>query len=152
MEEEIKLFNKENEEFNFKKILLIIILVFFIASGTSYLVLELYTTESGAEEDEEQVGPYHSLGDFVVNLSTGNRQFLRVSIVVELDTEEVTIEIEEKTPRIQDTINSTLRAQELEHIEEPGTPVLKNELKGELNQILNKGQITEIWFTEILVQ
>ena len=136
-----------------KSIFVLALVVFFIAAGTSYFILNFFTSDSGAEENgQQQVGPSYNLGDFVVNLQGAARQFLRVSIVVQVEEEEVITEIEEKTPRMEDMVNKTLRSQNLEDIEDPGTPVLKQELKNGLNRILSTGEITEIWFTEILVQ
>ena len=146
------MFKNKEGEFQIKHIILLIMIIFIMAAGTSYLLLQFYITESGAEEEKEQAGPFHSLGDFVVNLQASSRQFLRVKIVVEAENNQVITELEDKTPQTEDKINTILRGMNLKDIEEPGIPSLKKELKNKLNQILSSGEITSIWFTEILVQ
>ena len=147
------MFGTDENGIDVKTLIVMIIIVFVVALGTSYFVLQYFTTEAGeAEEDLQELGPNYKLGDFVVNLQGARRQFLRLNIVLEVENEEVISEIEDKMPRVEDIVVTTLRAQKIEQIEEPGTPTLKQNLKIELNQILTSGDVRDVWFTEFLVQ
>ncbi|AZO94049.1 flagellar basal body-associated FliL family protein [Halocella sp. SP3-1] len=143
-----------NEGLSFKSILGIALLMVVIAIGTSYGFMKFITTNDNSPVlNENAIGPTYSLGDFVVNLSgTRGYQYIRASIVVEVSTDNVITELEKRSPQVRDSIIGILRDQQVADIEEPGARVIKNRLITKLNDILRTGDITQVWFTQLVVQ
>ena len=144
----------KKEGVSFKTILGIGILMFLIAAGTSYgFITFINYNDDPQQATKNSIGPTYSLGDFVVNLS-GNRgyQYIQASIVVEVSTDNVIAELDKRSPQIRDGIISILREQEVDDIEEPGATVIKNRIITQLNEILLTGEITQVWFTQLVVQ
>lgn len=142
------------EGMNFKSILGIALLMIVIAAATSYGFMLFFTNDDTTEQvNKSSIGPTYSLGDFVVNLS-GSRgyQYIKASIVVEVSTDAVIDELEKRSPQVRDGIISILRDQKVADIEEPGAKVIKNRILTKLNEILGTGDITRVWFTQLVVQ
>lgn len=142
------------EGLSFKSIMGIALLMVVIAVGTSYGFMRFLNTNNNTQViNENAIGPTYSLGDFVVNLSgTRGYQYIRASIVVEVSTENVIAELEKRGPQIRDNIIGILRDQQVADIEEPGARVIKNRVITKLNDILRTGDITQVWFTQLVVQ
>ncbi len=133
----------------------IIIIIIIFAAGISYGIMNYLLPGDGKAESvqEKKIGPTFTLGDFVVNLGGGSGyQYIKASIVVEISNSDLLKELEKRNPQIRDKIISILREQKLENIEEPGADNIKNQIKAELNRILNNGDITRVWFTQLVVQ
>lgn len=143
-----------NEGLSFKSILGIALLVVLIAVGTSYGFMRFLTTNNNVQTANKiTIGPTYSLGDFVVNLSgTRGYQYIKASIVVEVSTDNVISELEKRSPQVRDGIISILRDQKVADIEEADANVIKNRIMAKLNDILGTGDITRVWFTQLVVQ
>ncbi|MFW6380953.1 MAG: flagellar basal body-associated FliL family protein [Bacillota bacterium] len=133
------------------------ILMIIIAAATSYGFMTYYApgqeTNGNGGENSKKIGHTYDLGEFVVNLSeTSGRQFIKASVVVEVSQKDLVEELDQRSPQVRDIIISILRDQEIEDIEEPGATTIKNMIKTELNRVLNKGEITDVWFTQLVVQ
>jgi flagellar basal body-associated protein FliL len=144
---------------SFKTLLILLLVMVVLTAVMSYTFLSLFTARDVSQNDEEvkkqdaKLGPTFSLGDFVVNLSgTGGYQFVRASIVVEVDDQKVVSELEKRSPQIRDIIILTLRDQKIEDIEEPGARVIKNQIMAKINEVLTSGRIMNVWFTQLVVQ
>ena len=85
---------------------------------------------------------------------TGSRgyQYVQASIVVEVSTDNVIDELEKRNPQIRDCIIAILRDQTVADIEEPDAQTIKNRIMASLNSLLYTGQITQVWFTQLVVQ
>ena len=132
----------------------LVLLIIVIAAGTSYGVMRFFdSSPANSKTLSEKVGPTYSLGDFVVNLSgSGGYQFIKASIVVEVDEDKVVSELEKRSPQIRDRIITIMRGSDIEAIREPDAKSIKNLIINSLNTILNKGNITNVWFTKLVVQ
>lgn len=141
------------EGLTFKSIMGIMILMIIIAAGTSYGFMRLMAINNGNRVNETTIGPTYSLGDFVVNLSgTRGYQYIQASIVVEVTTENVLDELDKRSPQIRDGIISILRDQKVVDIEEPDAEVIKNRIMAVLNDMLKTGNVSQVWFTQLVVQ
>lgn len=129
-------------------------LVIVIAAGTSLGLLWYMSQDSAPEEGEEQtMGPTYQIGDFTVNLSgSGGYQYLQTNIVVEVSDEDVINELDSRSPQVQDAILTTLRSQSMEQIQEPGANQIKQELANNINEVIQHGEIENVWFTQFVVQ
>jgi flagellar basal body-associated protein FliL len=132
----------------------LVLLIIVIAAGTSYGVMRFFNSEPAkTQETSDKVGPTYSLGNFTANLAgSGGYQFIKASIVVEVDDDKVISELEKRSPQIRDQIITILRESNLEAVREPGANIIKHLMINNLNNILNKGQITNVWFTKLVVQ
>ncbi len=149
----------EEGQMNYKMLALIVVLVIII-TGVASFTFFTYFSVSGDEENKENeiksvedIRPTYSVGNFTVNISNNNRiSFVRASVVFELENAEMTEELDKRSSQIRDRIISTLRAQNQEILEEPGADTIKQIVKDKVNEILISGRITNVWFTELVVQ
>lgn len=141
------------EGLTFRSVLAIAVLMLVIAAGTSYGFMMFFMHGSTERAREVTIGPTYSLGDFVVNLTAGRGyQYIQASIVVEVSTENVIEELEKRSPQIRDCIIAILRDQTVTDIEEADAQTIKNRIMVSLNSLLLTGQITQVWFTQLVVQ
>ena len=108
----------------------------------------------GRNQNLIKVGPMVPLDKFIVNLSSDSgSRYLRVSMNLELSSEDMQAEVEKKTPLIRDIIIKVLSAKSYEEISTiRGKESLKDELVTELNKIFADGRIENVFFTEFVVQ
>jgi flagellar FliL protein len=137
---------------------LIVILVIVI-TGVASFTFFTYFSVSGDEENKEEVQsiedirPTYQVGDFTVNISNNNQiSFVRASLVFELENAELAEELDKRSSQIRDRIISTLRAQNEEILEEPGADTIKEIVQEQINQLLISGEVTNVWFTDLVVQ
>jgi flagellar FliL protein len=103
---------------------------------------------------EELLGPIFPLDTFIVNLADkGGKRYLRVSIDLELDSEKLESEIKKRLPQIRDSILSILPTKRFEDISSAkGKTDLRDQMLASINELLARGQITNIYFKEFVVQ
>jgi flagellar protein FliL len=91
---------------------------------------------------------------FIVNLmDSANIRYVKVMMEVELSSADVSAEIEEKKPALRDMVISLLSNRTYsELLGVRGKTQLREELLRRMNQILNSGTVTRIYFTEFVVQ
>jgi flagellar FliL protein len=148
----------EEGQMNYKMLALIVILVIII-TGVASFTFFTYFSVSGDEENREEVQsiedirPTYQVGDFTVNISNNNQiSFVRASLVFELENAELAEELDKRSSQIRDRIISTLRGQNEEILEEPGADTIKEIVKEQVNQLLISGKVTNVWFTDLVVQ
>lgn len=148
----------EEGQMNYKMLASIVILVIII-TGVASFTFFTYFSVSGDEENREEVQsiedirPTYQVGDFTVNISNNNQiSFVRASLVFELENAELAEELDKRSSQIRDRIISTLRAQNEEILEEPGADTIKEIVKEQINQLLISGKVTNVWFTDLVVQ
>jgi flagellar FliL protein len=100
------------------------------------------------------VGPIHELDKFVVNLITKRgKRYLRVKISLELDSENVLGELETKKVVLSDAIIDTLTSRTKQELStSKGKNRLKDELMSRINASLVDGEVTNVFFTEFIIQ
>jgi flagellar protein FliL len=94
------------------------------------------------------------LDSFIVNLADpGGKRYLSTRIVLELNDKKVVPSLEKKVPEMRDKILIILPTQTFEDIQSvEGKNALRATLISALNDILEEGQITNIFFQEFVVQ
>ena len=103
---------------------------------------------------EELLGPIYPLDTFIVNLADkGGKRYLRITIDLELDGEELESEITKRLPQVRDSILTILPTKRFEDISSAkGKTALRDEMLERINGMLARGQITNIYFKEFVVQ
>ncbi len=104
--------------------------------------------------DDLAVGPMYPLDKFTVNLMSENgRRYLVVKMNLEEDSEELTPELDKKTPMIRDIVISILSSKTVEEITTAkGKEKLKEEIIAQINRHLDDGEIRHVYFTEFVIQ
>ncbi len=99
-------------------------------------------------------GSMHKMEPFLVNLADpGQLRYLKVTLHVESNQEKVSEEYEKRVPQLRDAILIILSGKCYKDIMNPeGKTVLREEIKGKLNQLLITFKVQNIYFTEFVVQ
>jgi flagellar protein FliL len=94
------------------------------------------------------------LESFVVNLADDDEQmYLRMSMVIELTNEEVKQEVTSKLSLIKDCVLKVLpQKKSKEIISASGRLALSEEIMDKLNLLLKNGSVSNIFFTEYMIQ
>jgi len=154
-----------------KKVIIIISIAmfFFMAAigGGFYLLwskmaqmntagAETTATEEGAEGEEEPdtIGPMYSLDSFVVNLAeAGGNRYLRVTMELELADEVLRAELDQRLPQVRNAMLMILPSKKAEDINTvDGKLALRDQLIDEINSFMATGEVTNIYFTEFVIQ
>lgn len=93
--------------------------------------------------------------EFIVNLKDENKdKFLKIKVYLGGDSEnkKLKAELESYKPQIEDSINKILRSKVSTDFTVEGEAQLKNEIKTSINSLLVKGQVTNVYFTDLIIQ
>ena len=103
---------------------------------------------------EELLGPIFSLETFIVNLADkGGKRYLRITIDLELDKEELESEVSKRLPQVRDSILTILSTKHFEDIRTAkGKTALRDQMQEKINDLLARGQVTNIYYKEFVVQ
>ncbi len=99
-------------------------------------------------------GPMYSLETFIVNLAeeNGNR-YLRVTMDLEMSDESVREEIKARLPQIRNALLMILPSKRIRDIStSQGKDALRQQIIDAINQLLPKGKIRNVYFTEFVIQ
>lgn len=144
-----------------KKTLLIIMIVLIVlagsAAGAYFYFLKPAGNEDGAVKKKAVTEERESLdmGEVVVNLSgSGGSHYLRVKIVIEYPKDKkLAEELKKKKHTVSDAIITTLRSKTYTDVSAANSAIaLKKSIMDEVNNNLESGEITGVYFTDFLVQ
>ncbi len=99
-------------------------------------------------------GSMYKMEPFLVNLADpGQLRYLKITLHVESNQEKISEEYEKRVPQIRDAILIILSGKCYKDImNSEGKTVLREEIKGKLNQLLTSFKVQNIYFTEFVVQ
>jgi len=110
--------------------------------------------KEGSVIDTPNKGKIVTLSPIVVNLrDTGGSRYLKVSIGMETNNDDVVKEIKDISIQLSDFLNerlSNVRIQEIDNL--AGRNKLKRELMQGTNELLEKGAVTQLYFSEFVIQ
>ncbi|RUM63850.1 MAG: flagellar basal body protein FliL [Sulfurimonas sp.] len=100
------------------------------------------------------IGILYPLDTFTVNLkSDAGRRYLKVTMSLELEGEELSLELDAKSPVIRDRIIRILTSKMLEEISsKKGKQKVSQQIIDVLNAMISDGTIRGIYFTEFIIQ
>jgi flagellar FliL protein len=101
-----------------------------------------------------EIGILYPLDTFTVNLkSDSGRRYLKVTLSLELEGEELSLELDAKTAVLRDRIIRILSSKTLEEISsKKGKQKVSQQIMDTLNSMISDGQIKGIYFTEFVIQ
>lgn len=100
------------------------------------------------------IGVLYPLDTFTVNLkSDAGRRYLKVTMSLELEGAELSLELDAKSPVLRDRIIRILTSKTLEEISsKKGKQKVSNQIMDTLNAMISDGTIKGIYFTEFVIQ
>lgn len=170
---------KEKKSSNMLMIVIIIVLVLIIILGAvGFLLLsggdeeversapqaqeksltQTKKSSQSAEFDDSRklsdIGVLYPLDTFTVNLkSDAGRRYLKVTMSLELDGSELSLELDAKSPVIRDRVIRILTSKTLEEISsKKGKQKVSQQIMDTLNAMIADGTIKGIYFTEFVIQ
>lgn len=172
---------KEKKSSNMLMIIIIVVLVLIIAIGGVVAVLMMGSDEedvtasapqaveksvsntrtnssshssSMSSRNLKDIGILYPLDTFTVNLkSDSGRRYLKVTLSLELEGEELSLELDAKTAVLRDRIIRILTSKTLEEItSKKGKSKIENQIMDTLNAMISDGKIKGIYFTEFVIQ
>lgn len=131
---------------------------FFIMWSKVNTIQTLAATPEAEEEvaaaPEFKIGPIQPLDTFIVNLADeGGARYLRTTMKLELADDQSVDFLQKRLPLIRDSILMILPTKRYEDISSvEGKKTLRDELIAKLNVIMVPGSVSNIYFTEFVVQ
>jgi len=101
-----------------------------------------------------EIGPIYPLDPFTVNLKSANEtRYLKCTINLEIDSPDTQPELDKIKPAIRDLVIRILSSKTVPEISTAkGKEKLKAEIKKNINAILPKGEIRNVYFTAFVIQ
>ena len=111
-------------------------------------------TSGNGKVQAAALGPLYSLDTFIVNLAdAGRSRYLRVSMDLELAASTDAGELSERLPQVRDSILMILPSKQFDEIASmEGKIALRDEIIAKLNSLFANEVVTNIFFTEFVVQ
>jgi flagellar FliL protein len=111
------------------------------------------TSENGKAQ-AAALGPLYSLDTFIVNLAdAGRSRYLRVTMDLELAQSADAGKLNERLPQVRDSILMILPSKQFDDIAGmEGKIALRDEILAKLNSLFGYNVVTNIFFTEFVVQ
>ena len=112
------------------------------------------STKYDGSRQLSDIGILYPLDTFTVNLkSDSGRRYLKVTLSLELEGEELSLELDAKSPVLRDKIIRILTSKTLEEISsKKGKQKVSQQIMDTLNAMISDGTIRGIYFTEFVIQ
>ncbi|MEC4681434.1 MAG: flagellar basal body-associated FliL family protein [Nitrospirota bacterium] len=113
-----------------------------------------HAKETKGEEHSEETGPVMALDPFLLNLADRDElRFLKVSIKLELDRPEENTDFQNKVPAIRDALLVLLSSKESQLLRTVnGKRRIREEIMTRVNGVMNRGKISNVFFTDFIIQ
>lgn len=101
-----------------------------------------------------EIGPMVNIDEFIVNIISGDTpHYVKASLTVELTSEDVQLEVEQRMPQVRDAILLLIGNKTYEELQDlQGKRQLKAELTSKISSFLQTGKVRAIYFTNFVVQ
>jgi flagellar FliL protein len=112
------------------------------------------SSDYGSTRQLSEIGVLYPLDTFTVNLkSDAGRRYLKVTMSLELEGEELSLELDAKSAVLRDRIIRILTSKTLEEISsKKGKAKVETQIMDTLNSMISDGKIKGIYFTEFVIQ
>lgn len=131
--------------------MLIIIAAVVVVLGLGATVGYLMLTRDSATNANQKTGPLFETDEFTVNAANSYSHYIKAQFALEMSSDKVKKELDEKKPILRDAIIKVLSTQPFEILNtQKGKEDLKEALIREINSFLSKGQITGVYIESII--
>lgn len=138
-----------------KNTLLIVLILLILVGGGTFAGTYYFVSKNNATEPVVIEEAFIEVGEIFVNLSDeGSKRYVKLNMAVSYDktNKELAQEIEEKSVVIRDVSIFYIKACKAKDFEPENETVLKGELISRINKKLTKGQLKDIYISDIIVQ
>lgn len=140
-----------------KLIVILLIITMLIVVGLAcffgYMMLVKKPSGSNTQTTKKETIKTIELKEFVANLADGEGSFVKVTVSLGYTNKKLESEITDSMSIIRDAINKKLMEKKASDFKESGgLEKVQDELKTSVNAVLNKGQITNVYFSDIVIQ
>lgn len=134
-------------------IVVVALLVIVAGAGAGYFFLTKKEAPKVAEPKPAVITIW-PMESFVVNIADGSgERYLKLVIQLELSEAETVAELEKLKPRLRDSILDLLTPKTYKELmDTAGKQRLREDIAGRVNNVLSKGKVTRVYFTEFVVQ
>ena len=145
--------------------MILIPLILLGAGGGGWVAYSQYASiatigygEPVAEEEQDaepiEYGEFMEVENMIINPSgTDGKRYLMIKIGLESDKAKVLAEVKEKQVVVRDAILKTLSVHTVDELADLELrDELKHELRAAINEILVKGEVTRLYFTQYVLQ
>ena len=136
-----------------KNILLVVLALFFLmlmTTGVAYVVAKNIASSNEKVVENPKNHITYDAGEFLTNLA--DKGYVKLSMVYLLNGKDVEKELEIKDSEVRDKVFTILRSKNHDSVRDSnGMEELRKEIKECLNQLLNSGEIVDVFFTSIIV-
>lgn len=147
---------KATSSFDFK-IILAGLLIFLVAMGSTYFLMKsLIAPLMPKEEKAAEViatGDLVSAGEFTTNINdVAGTRYLKVEVFVQVSDKKMKESIDQYMPIIKDSILTILSSQTVADLDVRNRNNLKAEIKKDLNTKIGANAISNVYFTNFIMQ
>lgn len=138
-----------------KKLAIFSIIVFVVSilvfATTLYLVF--FRAPASADNTPKKIDTYkYDLGDFSTNIGSSGRYF-KGKIVIETTNKKTPALIEQNVEPIRDHILKVLISQDVKNMmSDTGIEKIKNDIKKHISEIIGTDDISNVYFTDYIIQ
>ena len=113
-----------------------------------------HAQEAKTDAHAQETGPVMELEPFLLNLADRDElRFLKVSIKLELDRPEEKTDFQNKIPAIRDALLVLLSSKESQILRTVnGKRRVREEIMTRVNGVMNKGKVSNVFFTDFIIQ
>ena len=110
--------------------------------------------ETKGQAKDDTLGTIYPLETFIVNLADeGGKRYLRLTIDLELKKGVLVESVKQRLPQVRDSILMILPSKQFEDIKNSeGKNMLKDEIIARVNNVLGRESISNIFFSEFVIQ
>ncbi len=143
----------EGEQMKNGMTIILIVLIIAVSGMAAYLYFFVSNNSNVPSSKDMSEVTYYSPGDpFTTNLKGGKR-YIKVDMQIEVMDKSFTKDLDKKNAEIRDEIYSTLRDSSPDEIDgSKGQDILRQKLVNRLNTLLDTKAITNIYFTDFVIQ
>ena len=138
----------------FKWILISAVALVVVVAGAFAAYFFLSKTDSKKPAEKPAVVSIWPMDAFVINIAeTNGERYLKIVIQLEVSDPSVGPELDQLKPRIRDTILDLLTPKTYKDLMDlAGKQRLREDIAGRINNILQRGKVTKVYFTDFVIQ
>jgi len=138
-----------------KWIIIVSVVLVVIVSGTIaglYFFTNIDTKKPATEKPA--VLTFWPMDAFIINIAeTNGERYLKIVMQLEVSDPAVVTELEQLKPRLRDSILDLLTPKTYKELMDlSGKQRLREDIAGRVNNILQRGKVTKVYFTDFVVQ